>query len=689
MITLRQLGTRKAKGTRRPATFSALRLWPVAVLLLVLAPLAQGPARAAEDNPSPPSVILISVDTLRADHLSCYGYHAHRTPHLDALAVSGTLFTQISSQVPLTLPSHTSLLTSTYPFWNGVNENGEVVKPGMVTLPGILRSHSYKTAAFIGGYFLARRFGLDQGFEVYDSPFGAAQGSLAKALDLKRPAGTVIGSAEKWLEQNTSHPYFAFIHLFDLHMPYNPPARWHRAFKGDDYDAELAYVDATLGSFCAFLKAHGLYDRTLIVLTSDHGESLGEHGESTHGYFTYQSTLHVPLIIHWPADGAPRPAKVQSPAGLIDVAPTILQSLNVPLPPSFQGHSLLDELRTDLTQADQPVYSESLYAHDNFGCKPLRSLRLGEYQYISAPRAELYDLRSDPRELKNLVRQQSARAKSLQEELEGFLGTHGVKAPEPPKQVSRADTANLRSLGYLALSDPRTASEDSGADPKDRLMEYRGYLRGLRLAQTGRLAEAEAAFEAILDEDPACAGAHYELASCLYQQRRFYDAVSHLKDALALNSRDIPAEELLGTVWLEAQDCKQARAEFTHLLTMSPDDYTAHYGLAVIDDLELSLDDAAREYRAALQARPDAAEAHLGLGKVYLRQEKLPEALEEFQEVTVLAPRSAESFYQMGLALQGEGRRPEAAKAFRQALRLSPDFHAAQAALKALPTSQR
>jgi choline-sulfatase len=684
-----QFGTYKGKVLRGRAAISFRGSFPAAAFLTLLVPWTRLFSCAPGNNPAPPSVILISVDTLRADHLSCYNSRAHQTPHFDALARSGTLFSQISSQIPLTLPSHTSLLTSTYPFWNGVNENGEVVRPGMVTLPGILRSHGYKTAAFIGGYFLARQFGLNQGFDLYDSPFSSMPGSLTKALDLKRPAGKVIASAEKWLAQNSSQPTFAFVHLFDLHMPYDPPARWHEALKGDDYDAELAYVDDGLGKFVTFLKAHDLYNRTLIVLTSDHGESLGEHGESTHGYFIYESTLRVPLIVHWPVDGTTRPATEHAPAGLIDVAPTILQALNIDVSHSFQGHSLLGRLRADLPRAKEPVYSESLYAHDNFGCAPLRSLRLGMYQYISAPHAELYNLRDDPREVKNLAKLRSDLAASMQDKLGAFLAAHGAKPPESPKPINEDDAEILRTMGYLQLIDPRAVTEPNGADPKECLREYREYLRALRLSQTGHLAEAEAAFEWILYKDPECANAHYELARCFYRQRNYYDTVKHLQDAVDLNPQNLAAKELLGSVWMEVQDYKRARAEFEHLLTMLPDNYVAHYWLGVIANFDRNPAEAAREFQAAVAARPDSWEAHLELGRSYLQQEKLAEAQREFHEVIALSPGSGAGYYELGKVFQAQGQLAEATRMYRKALRISPKFDMAQTALKSLPGNFR
>src|SRR3984885_1741634 len=315
-------------------------------------------------------VILISVDTLRADHLSCYGYKRVQTAAIDSIASGGTLVTQASSQVPLTFPSHVSLLTSTYPFSNGIEDNGQTLGPGATTLATVLRAQGYATGAFIGGFAMDRRFGLSQGFDVYDSPFDLSRQEGIDPSDLKRPAEEVTRSAETWLDKNSTKPFFLLLHLYDLHTPYQLPAKEIARFGGSGYDAELHYVDESLGQFLGFLRKHGLFDKALIVFLSDHGESLGEHGEATHGYFIYQSTLHVPLVIHFPVGGGPSSASVSKPAALVDVAPTVLDFLGIAVPAQFQGQSRLGLFRLQPSIGDAAVYSESLYAHQHYRCSP-------------------------------------------------------------------------------------------------------------------------------------------------------------------------------------------------------------------------------------------------------------------------------------------------------------------------------
>jgi arylsulfatase A-like enzyme/thioredoxin-like negative regulator of GroEL len=612
---------------------------------------AREAAASPQQTPSapaggPPPVIVISVDTLRADHLSCYGYSRLETPHLDSLAHGGTLFEEISSQAPITLPSHVSLFTSTYPFANGVRENAEILAPGATTLATVLAAHGYSTAAFIGGFSLDRRYGLAQGFETYDSPFDSRV--IKGALDLKRPAPQVLSAAERWLEKNSGHPVMLFVHLFDLHQPFDAPAVYRARAQQSEYDQELAYVDDSLGGFFETLAKSGLDRRALIVLFSDHGESLGEHGENTHGYFIYRSTLHVPLIFHWPqrietgnskletgksAQVSSFQFRVSDPAGLIDVAPTILSFLGIPAPASFCGHSLLDLAKGDNTPP-RDVYSESFYAHDKFGWAGLRSLRQGDYKYIDAPRPELYDLKRDPAELQNLLPAQTAMATSLRERLAAFVATfHSAPDSRSQRSVPVAPEAaeSLRSLGYLEITSPQAALNKSGIDPKNRVFEYKRYLLAEHLGRTGKTEEAIAEYRAILADDPRNLPASIDLTRLDVELHRYLDGANRLQAALALDPHNIEAAEMLGDIWLTVGDSGRAAAEFQHLLTFAPNDYEAHFGLALLATRRHDTAEATAHFRAALATNPLSAEAHYQLGLILEAQHQKDDAVHEFE----------------------------------------------------------
>jgi choline-sulfatase len=545
-------------------------------------------AAAAGDAGQPTPVILISIDTLRADHLSAYGYRRISTPNIDSFAQQGTLFTEANCQVPLTLPSHASLLTSIYPFANRIEENAESVPAGTVTLASVMRSHGFKTAAFVGSIFLERRLGLDRGFDVYDSPFNFQAGSQLSGSTLlsvppqnpysvraRRDGTLVVAAAIRWLDANRGQPVFIFVHLFDLHTPYSLSPAVARQRGISRYDAQLEYIDQVLGRFQKALAKRGWWDRSLVVLLSDHGESLGEHGESSHGYFMYQSTLWVPLIFHWPSGTQGYSARAEQPAGLIDVAPTVLDFLHLPTPPSFEGESLLPMLQSGSEGDSRPVYSESVYSRDAFGWAPLRGVRAGSYKYIDAPRPELYNLQQDPHEQRNLFRRDSPDALTLQGRLTKLLARYSPPRSASPHDMSPETRALLGSLGYLSVG-PGANLAGFGPDPKDRLPEYLLYEKALTAVADRRMAEAIAILHEILLRDPHNTLARRDLGECYTEQR----------------------------VYSKARSC------FRQVLAAEPNDYTAHLDLGIVDERLGLLEEALEQVRAACRIYPDSAECH-------------------------------------------------------------------------------
>jgi len=524
-------------------------------------------------------VILISIDTLRADHVGAYGYKAISTPNLDAFAAGGTVFENIACQTPLTLPSHTSLFTSTYPFENGIQENAEQVSlGGAATLASVLKSHGYKTAAFISSVFLEQEMGLDQGFDTYDSPFHFAAfspvsgemflGGMRNAARDRRDGALTVRAAARWLDANKGQPIFALIHLFDLHTPYSIQERPGIS----RYDAQLELEDEILGRLKTALIRSGLWDKALTILLSDHGEGLGDHGERSHGYFIYQSTLHVPLILHWPANVSAQPAKHPKPAGLIDVAPTVLDFLHLPVPASFEGTNLLQtEPRT--------VYSETMHTHDSFGWSPLRCVRVGDYKYIEAPKAELYDLANDPKEEKNIVLSNPERARALRAELGNVLAKHTRKPVPTPTSANPEADKLLASLGYLARG-PQAHSSRNGADPKDRLTEFRLY---------------ETAVENMAD-------------------RHLDKAVVILKQILAQDSTNTLARRDLASCYLDLHDYAKARANFQQVTAVAPRDYPSQFGLGLAAKNLGLVPEARSHLEAACKLAPQAVQCKTELG---------------------------------------------------------------------------
>ncbi len=684
--------------------------------------LISGSSMILAGTAAPPSVILISVDTLRADRLGCYGDRRQVTPHIDAIAQQGTLFSQVSSQVPLTLPSHVSLFTSTYPFFNGVQDNGQRLGPDAVTLSTILKSQGYRTAAFVASYVLDRRFGLNQGFDLYDSPFDLHRRSGSDAADAKRSGEQVVDSAFRWIEANSNGPFFVFLHLYDLHKPYDLPHSWHQPTGiSGGYEAQLSYEDEVLGNFWSFLVRRGFLEKSLIVFTSDHGEGLGDHGESTHGYFIYQTTLRVPLIIRWPAGSGTFVSRVDEPVSLLDVAPTILQFLRIVPPSGFQGRSLLAQAGRE-GLGDAEIYSESLFARSHFGCSAISSVRQGQLKYIEAPKPELYDLARDPKEEHNIYTRERSLALALRERLYMIRSRFREHVSMSGKLNGESEAA-LRSLGYLSISSAASNTSESAADPKDRIKEAEAYHAAVALASSGKLeesnmlleklrvklpevtaipmslglnqqklgkhAEAMENFRAALKGDPANAEAHSSLAASSLALGREDEAVKELQAAIAVDLDHTRAYRLLGAIWMQRRSYAQARECFSHMLAIAPEDYEAHYQLAILATFEERWQEGEQHLRAALKTDPESPEAYNALGSVYFRQGNLNDAHDALLRALQLKPSFAWAHYNLGLVLRGQRKDEEAARQFRQALAADPQFQLAGQALASMDSSSK
>ncbi len=678
------------------------------ILLAGLPVLAQQPSASKQQKPETrPNIILISVDTLRADRLSCLSPRAEPTPNIDKLSHGGTLFTQETSMVPLTLPSHVSMLTSTYPFVNGVQDNGESLAPGAVTLAGTLQSYGYQTAAFLGSFVLDRRFGLDQGFETYDSPTPSLN-SGSDPGDIKRRGDAVADAGEAWLSAHADRPFFLFLHLYDLHTPYDlSPAEETQYGKG--YNGELHYVDHVIGKFWDYLSAHGLVDKTLIVFTSDHGEGLGEHGETTHGFFIYQSTLHVPLIIHWPAGKASMPERVDTPVSLLDLSPTILDAVKIPPPPAMQGKSSLK------SGPPEDVFSESQYPQRHFGASALTSLRQGHYKYIEAPRSEFYDLSKDPGESTNLYGDKSALASAYEEKLKQLRQRYEPSSPRTANALSPEVIERLHALGYLTGDSSTHNSAPSAIDPKDRIGDYEEYGRAIYVASLGHLGEANTIlktilardrdlsdvrlalglneqrmgndadaieqFRAVLAAEPASAIAHLDAGLSYFNLRQFDNAGKELSAALAISPGYTKAELWLAKTMAQKGEYDQSAAEFNQVLQQTPDSYDAHDGLGTLAAMRGDWKESEKQLHAALAIEPAAAESHNTLGNVYLREAEITLARSEFEQAIRLKPNYAAAHYNLGVALMALKDPAGARSEFEKALAADPNYLPARDAL--------
>ncbi|MGH9336301.1 MAG: sulfatase, partial [Vicinamibacteria bacterium] len=389
------------------------------------------------------NLLLVTIDTLRPDRLGAYGSSAGLTPHLDRLAAEGILFENVLSHAPLTLPSHASLFTGKLPVHHGVHDNGTFrVGAEHETLAMKLKAGGYDTAAFVGAFVLDARFGLDRGFDLYDDYYGEKR-AFASFTEVERPAESVLAPAERWLDSEHRAPWFVWVHLFDPHAPYEAPEPFRSRHGDDPYGAEVAYVDSALGDFLSRLEARGLLERTLVVVAGDHGESLGEHGEATHGAFAYNATLSVPWIL-WSKGIEPR--RFAPRARLVDVSPTLFDLLGIALPPSLDGASLRPFLHEPSEFEPPDSYFEALNPHLTRDWAPLRGIVRGRNKFIDLPIAELYDLEKDPKEGTNLAPQRAALARELRSALESYVSGSEPGAGAAADEETRR---RLESLGYV------------------------------------------------------------------------------------------------------------------------------------------------------------------------------------------------------------------------------------------------
>jgi len=663
----------------------------------VLAIAAIGPGCAGGPGAKPPhNLLLITVDTLRADRLSCYDPAHVRTPTMDRLAASGWVFTQAFSHVPLTLPAHTSLLVGRTPPAHGVRDNGRfVVPPELQTLAELLQARGYATGAFVGGYPLHSRFGLAQGFDTYDDRFAAVPGVGREFAESR--AGTVIDKALAWAgEQRT--PWFLWVHLYDPHDPYEPPEPFLSRFKDSPYDGEVAYVDETLGRLFAVLKEKGRLDDTVIVLTADHGESLGDHGELTHGFLTYNPVLWVPLILSAPGL---EPGRSDETVAHIDVFPTVCDLLLVPKPDGLQGRSLLPALRgRDLRP--QPVYFECLSPYYGRGWSPSRGFIEARMKFIDSPIPELFDLAVDLGESKNLApgRDLAAFRKRL-EDLDREAAA--TAAPGAEAKLDTAAVERLRSLGYTAGPSPSKKKSFGPADDVKTLLPFHTEaMRALVLSREGRPDRAVEMLEKVIrartdldvarvnlalvyEEEGRPDAARQVLVEGLEALPESYDLFTHAVGffvahgeyraaASLIESRSLPQMESDPKIWVDLGLCyrnlkeyDRARAAYETALAIDPTYPVVHNNLGTLELAvgEAGLDPAATaraaaHFERAIELDPGYASAHYGQGQARYRLGQLEPAIASMTKVLELEPGLVDAYFYLGLALYRQGRFGEA-----------------------------
>lgn len=638
-----------------------------AFLMLSSALIAARPATKA-----PPDVVLITLDTMRADHLGCYGYKLIQTPNLDALAAQGARFANAYTPVPITLPSHSVILTGTYPMRNGMHDfSDNRLSSSLPTLASILHDRGYATGAVIGSAVLDSRFGLNRGFDFYYDHFDFSRLDERNLDAMERRGDEVVNQALGWLAGHNQKPFLLWVHLYDAHYPYNPPEPYLSRYRTRPYDGEIAYVDAQVGRVVNYLKAKKLYDNTLIIVAGDHGESLGEHGEKTHGFFIYDATLHVPLLFKPPASGVVKRPVVEEAANLADVLPTALQIVGVPDPQTVQGRSLVPEMEGKPAATPPENYAETYLPRIHFNWSELRGIRFRQYHFIDAPRPELYDLQTDPHELKNIYGRQRAIADQLKKRLAGVIAqytpAHGEKTAEK-EALDPVLAERLKSLGYIAVSggSDQVLSDRSLPDPKDRVQVYELVSDALADSQHDRYAESVKKLLQAEQTEKNSIPINYLLGLNYFRMRQFPTAIERFQSVVKLSPSYALANYYLGLAYAENENWDESIATLKKTLELDGTNYSAAFNLGAAYLKTGDVADAEASFRRSVQINPDYAKGHEALGELLLYQEKTDEAIASFREALRLNPNSARARQNLIKALRAKGLNGEADEEMRK-----------------------
>ncbi len=688
-----------------------------------------------------PNVVLVTLDTFRPDHLGVEGYPFARTPNLDRFANQGFRFRHCWSSVPITLPSHSTILTGRSPVVHGARDNGiYTLGPENETLAERLGLAGYRTAAFVSSFPLRRRFGVDQGFQVYDDNLGA-EGVLwgetppaagDELLD-QRPGDATMSAALAWLRaREKAAPFFLWVHLFDAHQPYDPPSPYKETFSGHPYDGEIAFIDEQFGRLVAELDALGLRDHTVVIVTGDHGEGLGDHGEITHAMLTYDSTMRVPLLMQVPGASATG-GIVDQPVGLVDLFATTLDLAGLTIPRESEGRSLVPLLRAGDTGdigdpwRSPPLYFESEAGANGFGWARLVGIRSGRFKYIRGVREELYDVASDPGERTNLVAARAAELAEMRRLLAGYLQRTALAAQPLSSRLQQTaeSRARLAALGYVAANaapTPEPGALGQGLDPaahielindwsaarealsrgdferaQDRLSHLLQYepdnpsvliIQGVLYARTGRDALAAALLERALPRAVKDFGAQAVLADVYRRLGQPGKSLQVLERCADLDPLQRPAYLIsIAVLKRSLGDLDGALAAVQEAARLAPERSEPRWLEGTLRVRRGELDKAEIAFGQAIAISPAEARYRQNLAALYLDQGRTAAAVEEARRAVQLSPEYPEGRYILGLALLRDGETAEGRKALEDLARSLPDSKVARAALDLLANS--
>lgn len=613
------------------------------------------------------NVLLITLDTTRADRLGCYGYKKAQTPHIDSIASQGIIFSKAYAQVPLTFPSHCSLLTGTYPLYHGARNNGTYrLNSDLVTLAEILKDHGYQTAAFVSSFTVDSRFGLDQGFDIYDDDFHS--GEAFKATNAERKAEQVFKSFASWLDKKEEKPFFCWVHFFDPHLPYEPPSPYKEKFASELYDGEIAYMDFYVGQVIEKLKEKNLLKRTLIVLAGDHGEAFGEKGEDGHGIFLYEETMRVPLIF-FASHRLPTRRTVQTRARLIDIMPTILDILKIAVPKQVQGKSLLSTLKR-FPSRDWPNYMESYFPKENYSWSELIGLIDGEWKYILAPKEELYNLKKDPNEKSNLAEQKRSVINNLRKKLNSHIQTYSSPFLASRIKPTLEETEKLKSLGYVAGAEE--VPKGNLPDPKDKIEELKMSTMAEMLEFEQRYEEAANLYERLLDLNPRIASNYVNLALTYFRLNRPEQAVKVLEKGMEKMPHSILLLSRLAHTYLALGRLKKAFDLWQQVLAIDSEYFDALLSCGWILDLMGDKEGARKFYQQAMKIEPENKFLGKNLAFNLATSGYLQDAINIYENLVMRYADDYEIWQDLGIAYGYAGNIDRATYCLEKAIALKP-----------------
>jgi arylsulfatase A-like enzyme/Tfp pilus assembly protein PilF len=658
------------------------------------------------------NLLLVTIDTLRADHLPAYGYTKIHTPNLDRLANESFVFDNAIAQVPMTLPSHASILTGLLPPVHGVRDNaGFILDPKVTTLAEILKSKNYKTAAFVSAFVLDSQFGLDQGFDLYSDNFSLVQDRLDSS-HISRSAEETELEVDAWLKKNSDQKFFLWVHYYDPHDPYDPPEPYKTEYASSPYDGEIAYTDRVFGRLYDLLDELQLKEKTIVVMVGDHGEGLGEHKEQTHSIFIYNATQHVPLMIRFPKI---KPKRIKDIVSLVDVVPSVLEWLGIQPDQNMQGRSLIPLIEGK--DAPRVAYSESIFPELHYGFSPLRRISTDQYEFIDAPKPELYDSVNDRSELKNLIKQKPEIATALQKKLDEILKSLQIDAKQTQKMDPETEE-KLRAIGYVGTIVASTP-ESLKVDPKDKIDLLESISQAHQALNKKNYSFVVETITRVLEQEPNMVDAHFLLATAYLNLNENEKALAEMMNTIRLKPDHIQTLFNLGGFYQLQGKLDEAKKWYLQVLKVQPEHLRASMNLVDLyqrknepekandylakiissyqnalkntedvknraDILEKlaqtyfasgDLDQSEKTLKEAIQLMPDRPMAHFHMGAIYQQKKQSDKAIAEYETEAKISPKNFKVFFNLGVLYRQTGKLQDSIQSFQKALQLNDHFY--------------